>query len=180
VQARCVQANRSACYRYGMAHAAAQGFTIRRLTPRIPRKRLSFVMSILAGFFFPFLGLIPRLNNAQRCGRSAAQKWISLVLRWSSYPHVTEPVIQSAHYARSAIIRSGAAPTATMGHYLIKVWNPAAKGDFFYPKNYRTNSFIGCQGRASPLGFAAREYTNYRPVQKLGLSHSEHLKLRAY
>jgi len=129
-----------------MAHAAAQGFTNRRLTHRIPRKRPSFVMNILAVCFFPFLGLISRLNNAQRCGRSAARKWISLVLRWSSYPPVTEPVIQSTHYARSAIIRSGAAPAATMGHYLTKVWNPAAKGDFLYPKITERILSLGAKG----------------------------------
>jgi len=38
-----------------------------------------------------------------------ARKWISLVVRRCSYTRATERVLQSMHYARSVISRSGAA-----------------------------------------------------------------------
>ena len=85
--------------------------------------------------------------GAARRRKMRCQKRTSLVMRRCSYTPATEPVLQSIHYARSGISRSGG---ATMRHYLIKIWNPRE----FFCKIIRPKTSIGPQGRASHLGFA--------------------------
>jgi len=70
-------------------------------------------------------------------------------------------LLRSTHYARSVISRSGAALAATIGHYLIKIWNPR---EIFFLKIIRQKSSI-------PNGEHTKGVSLYETILIAGLTN---------